>query len=69
MCQTWILIIISILCAIGQYNLVLHIGIHDIDALDLQEKSFFSIIFLEIKVCPSNELNLESRINLRFFYD
>ena len=40
MWQTWILIIISILFVIVHYNHVLHIRIHDVDALDLQEKLF-----------------------------
>ena len=32
-------------------------------------KSFLSMIFLKINVRPSNELNLDSRNNLLFFYD
>ena len=33
----------------GHYNHVLHIGIHDMDALDLQEKLFFPPISLLLK--------------------
>ena len=39
--QTWILITISILLVIGQYNHVHLIGIDDIDAFDLQENFSF----------------------------
>ena len=45
-CQTWILITIYIIFAIRHYNHVLYIGIHDIDALDLQEKLFFPLFTL-----------------------
>ena len=44
--QTWILKIISIFFVIGHYNHVLHIRIHDLDALDLQEKLFLPPFFL-----------------------
>ena len=37
MSQTWLLKILFILFVIGHYNHVLHFGIHEIDALDLQE--------------------------------
>ena len=39
--QTWILIIISILFVVAHYNHDYLIGIHDIFALDFQEKHFF----------------------------
>ena len=39
--QTWKLIIILIIFVNGHYNHVLHIGIHDINAMELHEKFFF----------------------------
>ena len=45
--QTLILVIISIIFANGHYNHVLHIGIHDINALGIR-KAFLSTIFLLI---------------------
>ena len=50
----------------GHCNHVLINGIHDIDALDLQEM-LFSTIFLKIKVHSWNETNLDSRNNLYSF--
>ena len=46
--QTWILVKISILFVNGDYNHVLHIGIHDTDALDLEEKLFFPLFSLKL---------------------
>ena len=39
--QNWSLKIVTILFVIEHYNHVIHIGIHDINVLDLQEKLFF----------------------------
>ena len=50
----------------GNYNNFLLIGIHDIDALDLQEK-VLSTIFLIIKVQLWNETNTDAYNNLRSF--
>ena len=44
----------------GHYNHVLHIEIPDIDALDLQGKLFFFLIFLIIKIHPWNKTNLDT---------
>ena len=43
--QTWILTITPF-CSLWHYNHVLSIGMHDIDALDLQKKLFFPPFFL-----------------------
>ena len=32
----------------GHYNHIFHLGIHDIDALDLQEKLFFQLFYLKL---------------------
>ena len=67
--QTMNLVTISILFVIGQCNHVLLIEIHDICALILQEKIFFSTLSHVIKVYPSNETNLDSGKNLNSFCD
>ena len=51
--QTWILIIISIPFVIGHCNHVHRIGIHNIDALDLQEMLFFPPFSLLLKFIQS----------------
>ena len=51
----------------GHYNHILLIGIHDIDALDLQKKLFFSIILLTIKAYPWIEANMDTCNNLYSF--
>ena len=62
----WILVIISFFCY-WHYNHVLIIRIHDVNALDLEEKAFLSTIFLIIKVCPWNKTNLGTNNNLYYF--
>ena len=54
---------------IGHYNHVPLIGIHDISVFGLARKTLLSIIFFIIKVCLSNEINLDSYNNLYFFCD
>ena len=65
--QTWILVIISILSIIGHNNHVYLIGIHDTEALDLQEKAFLSTIFIITKVHPWNDLNLDAHNKIHSF--
>ena len=52
---------------IGHHKHILVIWVHNIRALVLQEK-LVSIIFLWIKVRPSNETNMDSCSNLLSFY-
>ena len=49
------------------YNDVIHVGMPGIDALDLQEKPFFSTIFLLIKVHSRKKTNLDTNNNLYSF--
>ena len=64
--QTWILIKISILFVMGTTIMFSSLG-YTISTLWIWKKSFFSTIFLIIKVHPSNEINLDANNNLHSF--